>query len=61
MTRDPRFSVITIVRDGEEHLAEAIASVQDQSVEDWELHIVDDGSSDGTLELATRLAGDDPA
>ncbi|MAC76320.1 MAG: hypothetical protein CMJ22_12210 [Phycisphaerae bacterium] len=61
MTRGPRFSVITIVRDGEQHLAEAIASVQDQSVEDWELHIVDDGSSDGTLELATRLAGDDPA
>ena len=61
MSRHPRFSVITIVRDGEEHLAEAIASVQDQSVEDWELHIVDDGSSDGTLELATRLAADDPA
>lgn len=58
--RGPRFSVITIVRDGEEHLAEAVESLKEQSVEDWELHIVDDGSSDGTLALATRLAEGDP-
>lgn len=59
MTAPPRFSVVTIVRDGEDHLEEAIASLQDQSVEDWELHIVDDGSIDGTLEIATRLADED--
>ncbi|NCF39873.1 MAG: glycosyltransferase [Planctomycetia bacterium] len=59
MTAQPRFSVVTIVRDGETHLAEAVASVRDQSVEDWELHIVDDGSIDGTLDLATRLAEED--
>lgn len=58
--RGPRFSVITIVRDGEEHLAEAVESLKEQSVEDWELHIVDDGSSDGTPALATRLAEGDP-
>ena len=60
MTRHPRFSVITIVRDGEVHLAEAVESLRHQSVEDWELHIVDDGSSDGTLEIATDLADGDP-
>lgn len=60
MTHHPRFSVITIVRDGEVHLAEAVESLRHQSVEDWELHIVDDGSSDGTLEIATDLADGDP-
>ncbi|MBC03175.1 MAG: hypothetical protein CMJ34_07710 [Phycisphaerae bacterium] len=56
----PRFSVVTIVRDGEEYLEEAVTSVREQTVEDWELHIVDDGSSDRTLELAEHLAGADP-
>ncbi len=60
MSRHPRFSVITIVRDGEEHLAEAVTSLRDQSVDDWELHIIDDGSRDGTVELASRLVDQDP-
>ena len=54
-----RFSVITIVKDGVDFLTEAVASVQGQSVDDWELHIVDDGSTDGTLDLAHDLRRED--
>lgn len=41
-------------------LAVAVASVQSQTLPDWELLIVDDGSGDGTLEMAEGLAAQDP-
>lgn len=56
----PRFSVVTIVRNGLPFLEEAVDSVRAQTVEDWELHIVDDGSDDGTLDLARDLVKSDP-
>ncbi len=57
---EPLVSVIVIVLDGERFLGEAIDSVQQQSYPRWELLVVDDGSTDGTLELAARRAADDP-
>ncbi len=55
----PRATVVVIVLDGERFLDEAIESVVSQSMVDWELFIVDDGSRDRTAEIAERHAGRD--
>jgi len=48
----PRVSCVIAVHDGERFLAEAIDSVLDQSYAARELIVVDDGSTDGTADLA---------
>jgi len=50
-------SVVIPVYNGEKYLAEAIASVAGQSLPAAEIIVVDDGSSDGTGEIARRHAG----
>ncbi len=57
--RSPLVSVIIIVRDGEPFLDEAITSVRKQTFTDWELAVVDDGSTDGSIETARRHARED--
>ena len=52
----PKVSAIIIVRDGEEFIAEAIASVIVQDRVSWELIVVDDGSSDGTEAIVNAFA-----
>ncbi|TAK50764.1 MAG: glycosyltransferase [Gammaproteobacteria bacterium] len=49
----PLVSVIMIYRDAARFIDEAIASVQAQSLPDWELLLVDDGSSDRGPEIAS--------
>lgn len=44
----------------ERYLAEAIESVRLQSLADWELLLVDDGSTDGTRAIAADFAARDP-
>ena len=56
----PRVSVITIFLDEERFLAEAIESVRAQTFADWELILVDDGSRDGSAEIARACADSDP-
>ena len=41
-------------------LPQAVASVQAQSVADWELLVIDDGSPDDTAAVAAALAATDP-
>ncbi|MGA0175075.1 MAG: glycosyltransferase family 2 protein, partial [Phycisphaerales bacterium] len=45
-----------IVFNGERFLSEAIESVLSQTIEDWELLVVDDGSADGSRSIAESFA-----
>lgn len=47
----PIFSVVICTYNDGEYLSQAIESVMDQTVRDWELIIVDDGSRDNTAEI----------
>lgn len=55
----PRVSVVLPVRNGARFLGEALASVQAQTLDEWELIVVDDGSSDDTLGIARTAARQD--
>lgn len=52
-------SVIVPAYNAERWLEAAVASVMAQTVRDWELVLVDDGSTDGTPALCDRLAACD--
>jgi glycosyltransferase involved in cell wall biosynthesis len=52
--------VVVIFLNEERYLEQAVRSVLDQSWERWELLLVDDGSDDGSTDLARALAAQDP-
>jgi len=56
----PRVSIVCTVRDGGRVLAPTLESVLAQSFGDWELVVVDDGSTDETAALVRRHAARDP-
>lgn len=58
-TRPPLVSVITIFLNEDRYLGEAIESVLHQQFRDWELLLVDDGSDDGSADIARRYAEGD--
>lgn len=53
-------SVVVPFRDAGRYLSEAIASVQSQGWSDWEMLLVDDGSTDGSADIAAAAAVGDP-
>lgn len=55
----PLVSVIMPSYNAERHIAESIASVQSQTLGDWELLVSDDCSSDSTREIVSRMAKSD--
>lgn len=48
---EPLVSVLLPVFNAEKYISEAIESIQNQSFRDFELLIINDGSTDGTLEI----------
>jgi glycosyltransferase involved in cell wall biosynthesis len=50
----PRVSVVVIFFDEKRFLQEAVNSVLSQTLEDWELLLVDDGSTDGSSDIAKQ-------
>src|SRR5664280_1785371 len=54
----PIVSVILPTRDREHVIGDAIASVQSQNFTDWELIIVDDGSTDDTVAVVAPYLTD---
>lgn len=55
-----KVSICIPTYNGAAYLREAIASATAQTFADFEILIVDDASSDDTLDIAGELAGDDP-
>lgn len=55
-SRTPEISVALPVHNGEKYLAEAIESVLRQSLKSFELIVAENGSTDSTVEIATRYA-----
>jgi teichuronic acid biosynthesis glycosyltransferase TuaG len=60
MSGTPLVSVITAAFNAENFIAETIASVQAQSLTDWEMLVADDASSDRTAAIVRDLAAADP-
>lgn len=56
----PSVTVIMANFNGENWIGEAIQSVQRQSLADWELIVVDDASTDASVEIVRAAADNDP-
>ncbi|HEY9771524.1 MAG TPA: glycosyltransferase family A protein [Coleofasciculaceae cyanobacterium] len=54
MNANPLVSVIMIFFNGEKFIEQAIESVLDQTYDNWELLLVDDGSTDNSTQIACR-------
>lgn len=55
----PSLSIVIPCYNASDTIARAVDSVRAQSLTDWELIIVDDGSTDGTADIVATLAAND--
>ena len=60
MATGPRFSVVVPAYEAESTLSETLDAILAQTATDWECVVVDDGSTDDTLLIATAYAQRDP-
>lgn len=58
--KEPRFSVVLPVYQGASVVARAVRSILDQEFEDFELIVIDDGSTDESATVAREAAVNDP-
>ncbi len=59
----PELSVVVLAFNEEDNVASVVAETVaflSEAVEDWEVLIVDDGSTDGTWQVCERLSADEP-
>ena len=56
---NPKISVIMSVRNGEKDLPKSMDSLLNQTFQDWELIVCDDGSTDNTLQVLNKYANRD--
>ena len=56
----PLVSIVTPSYNSEKFIAATIASVQNQTVSDWEMIIIDDCSIDSTTKIVSQIASADP-
>jgi len=56
----PAVSILMPVRNEARYLEAALRSLSAQTLKDWELVAVDDGSTDATAQILARAAGRDP-
>ncbi len=53
---DPRYYIFLPVRNGEKYIAAALASIFCQTRTDWRLVVLENKSTDGTVEILDRMA-----
>jgi len=57
--RQSRVTIVTVCRNGERYLKECLESLQRQTMPDWELLLIDDGSTDASARMIDDLARQD--
>ena len=57
--KNPRISVVMPAFNAERFIGQAMDSILNQTLQDSELIVVDDGSMDATLEIVNRRANED--
>lgn len=57
---EPLVSVVMPAYNAAATITESIRSLQAQTLQDWVLFVVDDGSTDSTCQIVTELASNDP-
>ena len=54
-----KVNILLSTYNGEQYLKEQVKSIQDQTYQNWQLLIRDDGSTDGTVEIIQELVAQD--